>query len=114
MNFDIPEGLQIENERKRKDKQILRSCQRAKRKWKVMVIPIIAGALGIVSKGLKKRLMKLEIRGRIETIQITALLRLDYVTYWPSTELSIKRCTCVNNRCIRSKTSGYHLDRWTG
>ena len=36
------------------------------------------------------------------------------VTYWPSTELSIKRCTCVNNRCIWSKTSGYHLDLWTG
>ena len=32
------------------------------------------------------------------------------VTYWPSTELSVKRCTCVNNRCIRSKISGYHLD----
>ena len=37
-----------------------------------------------------------------------------HVTYWPSTELSIKRYTCVNNRCIRSKTSGYHLDLWMG
>ena len=41
------------------------------------------------------------------------------VTYWPSTEPSIKRCTCVNkqrnsgNRCIRSKISKYHLDLWT-
>ena len=40
------------------------------------------------------------------------------VTYWPSTEPSIKRCTCVNkqrnsrNRCIRSRMS-YHLDLWT-
>ena len=32
------------------------------------------------------------------------------VTYWPTTELSIKRCTCINNRCIRLKISGYHLD----
>ena len=24
------------------------------------------------------------------------------------------RCTCVNNWCIRSKISGYHLDLWTG
>ena len=32
------------------------------------------------------------------------------VAYWPSAELSIKRCTCVNNRCIRSKISGYNLD----
>ena len=43
----------------------------------------------------------------------------DGVTYWPSTEPSIKRCTCVNkqrnsgNRCIRSKISEYHLDSWT-
>ena len=36
------------------------------------------------------------------------------VTYWPSTELSIKKCTSVNNRCIWSKTSGYHLELWTG
>ena len=34
---------------------------------------------------------------------------IDYVTYWRSTELSIKRCTRVNNRCIRSKISGYPL-----
>ena len=40
------------------------------------------------------------------------------VTYWPLTEQSIKRCTCVNkqknsgNRCIRSKISEYHLDQW--
>ena len=25
-------------------------------------------------------------------------------------ELSNKKCTCVNNRCIRSKISGYNLD----
>ena len=36
------------------------------------------------------------------------------VTYWPSTELSIKRCTCVNNWCIRLKILGYHLDLWMG
>ena len=41
-----------------------------------------------------------------------------FVAYWPSTEPSIKRCTCVNkqksrNRCIRSKMSEYHLDLWT-
>ena len=36
------------------------------------------------------------------------------VTHWPSTELSVKICTWVNNRCIRSKLTGYHLDLWTG
>ena len=28
--------------------------------------------------------------------------------------LSIKRCTCVNNRCIPSNISGYHIDLETG
>ena len=37
------------------------------------------------------------------------------VTYWPSTEPSIKRCTCVTGRrCIRSRISEYRLDLWTG
>ena len=41
-----------------------------KKLWnmKVIVIPIIVGAIGMVPKGLKKkRLNKQEIRGRIET-----------------------------------------------
>ena len=42
---------------------------------RVMVIPKVVYALGTVSKGLEKRLQELEIRGRIETIQNTALLR---------------------------------------
>ena len=41
---------------------------------KVTVIPIIIGALGIVTKGLIQGLEDLEIRGREENIQITALL----------------------------------------
>ena len=41
------------------------------------------------------------------------------MTYWPSTEPSIKRWTCVNkqrnsgNRCIPSKISEYYLELWT-
>ena len=42
---------------------------------KVKVIPIVVGALGTVQKSLEKRLKNLEIRGRIETIQNTALLQ---------------------------------------
>ena len=40
-----------------------------------MEIPIVIGALGMVPKGLERSLEELEIRGRIETIQTTALLR---------------------------------------
>ena len=42
---------------------------------KVTVIPIVIGALGTVTKGLVQGLEDLEIRGRVETIQTTALLR---------------------------------------
>ena len=40
-----------------------------------MVIPILIGVLSTVIKGLIKGFEDLEIRGRIETIQTTALLR---------------------------------------
>ena len=40
-----------------------------------MVIPIVIGALGTVTKELLKRLENLEIKGRVETIQTTASFR---------------------------------------
>ena len=43
---------------------------------KVTVIPIVIGALGTVTKGLVQELEDLEIRGRMETLQTTAGLRL--------------------------------------
>ena len=43
---------------------------------KVTVIPIVNGALGAISKVLVKGLEDLKIRGQVETIQTTALLRL--------------------------------------
>ena len=42
---------------------------------KVMVKPIVIGVLDTVTKGLVQGLEDLEIRGRVETIQMTALLR---------------------------------------
>ena len=42
---------------------------------KVTIIPIVIGALGTVAKGLLKGLEDLEVGGRMETIQMTALLR---------------------------------------
>ena len=41
----------------------------------VTIIPIIMGAFGTVTKGLLKGLDDLEVGGRVETIQTTALLR---------------------------------------
>ena len=42
---------------------------------KVTFIPLVIGALGTVTKELTKELEDLEIRGAVETIQTTALLR---------------------------------------
>ena len=42
---------------------------------KVTIIPIVVGAFGTVTKGLLKGLEDLEVGGRVETIQRTALLR---------------------------------------
>ena len=46
------------------------------RSMSVMVIPIVVGVLCTVPKGWERRLEELEVRGKIKTIQITALLRL--------------------------------------
>ena len=48
-----------------------------KKLWnmKVTIIPIVIGAFGTVTKGLLKGLEDLEIRGRVETVQTTKLLR---------------------------------------
>ena len=49
-----------------------------KNQWnmKVTVIPIVIGVLGTIPKSLVKGLDDLEIRARVETIQITVSLRL--------------------------------------
>ena len=38
-------------------------------------IPIVIGALGTLTKGFIPGLVELEIRGRMETVQTTVLLR---------------------------------------
>ena len=40
-----------------------------------MTVPIVIGALGTITKRLFKGLEDLEVGGRVETIQMTALLR---------------------------------------
>ena len=42
---------------------------------KVTIVPIVIGALGTITKGLLKGQEDLEVGGRVETIQMTALLR---------------------------------------
>ena len=42
---------------------------------KVMIAPIVIGVFGTITKGLLKDLEDLEVRVRVEIIQMTALLR---------------------------------------
>ena len=46
---------------------------------KVTIVPIVIGALGTITKGLLKGL---EIGGRVETIQTTALLGMARILRW--------------------------------
>ena len=41
-----------------------------------VIVPIVIGAFGTVSEGLLKDLEDLEVGGRVETIQTTALLKM--------------------------------------
>ena len=76
VNFAISadNGVKLkENEKKDKYLDLAREL---KKLWemKVTFVPIINGALGTVTEGLIKGLEDLEIRGRVEIIQTTALL----------------------------------------
>ena len=42
---------------------------------KVTIVRIVIGAFGTITKGLLKGLEDFEVGGRVETIQMTALLR---------------------------------------
>ena len=48
-------------------------------KWRLIHIVIVISALGTVSEGLVQGLENLEIRGRVEIIQSTALLRSAWI-----------------------------------
>ena len=63
-----------EGEKKDKYMGLARELRKLKN-MKVTVIPIVIGVLGTVTKGLIQELEDLEIRGRVETIQTTTLLR---------------------------------------
>ena len=76
-DFAVPADHRINlKEREKKDKY-LDLARELKKLWnmKVTIVPIVIGALGTVTKGLLKGLEDLEIGGRVETIQTTALLR---------------------------------------
>ena len=77
VDFSVPADHRINlKEREKKDKY-QNLAKELKKMWnmKVTIVPIVIGALGTVTKGLLKGLEDLEVGGRVETIQTTALLR---------------------------------------
>ena len=71
VDFSVPA-----KESEKKDKY-LDLARELKKLWNmnVTVVPIVIGALGTITKGFLKGLEDLEVGGRVETIQTTALLR---------------------------------------
>ena len=77
VDFAVPADHRIIlKEREKKDKY-LDLARELKKLWnmKVTIVTIVIGALGTITKGLLKGLEDLEVGGRVETIQTTALLR---------------------------------------
>ena len=89
---------------------------------KVSIVPIVIGAFGTVTEGLLKGLEDLEVSGRVETIQTTALLKTarllrrvletwgDLVSLklqWKNHQLTLsaKKSKRVNNDNNNSKTT---------
>ena len=77
VDFAVPADHRInlkESEKKDKYPDLAREL---KKLWnmKVSIVSIVIGALGTITKGLLKGLEDLEVGGRVETIQTTALLR---------------------------------------
>ena len=72
---------------------------------KVMIIPIVMGALGTVTKRLLQGPEDLEIRGCVETIQITSLLRSARI---------LRRALEIKEICCHSMLMGEKTQKGVG
>ena len=77
VDLAVPVDHRINLKESEKKDKYLDLARELKKLWnmKVTIVPIVIGALGTVTKGLLKGLEDLEVSGRVETIQTTALLR---------------------------------------
>ena len=81
VGFPVPADHRIKLKECEKKDTYLDLARKLKklRNMQVTIIPIVIGAFGTVTKGLLKGLEDLEVGGRVETIQTTALLRTDRI-----------------------------------
>ena len=77
VDFAVPADNRIKLKECEKKDKYLDLARELKKLWniKVTTVLIVTGALGTITKGLLKGLEDLEVGGRVETIQMTALLR---------------------------------------
>ena len=77
IDFAVPADHRIKVKEYEKKDRYLNLARELKKQWnmKVTTVPIMIGAFGTITKGLLKGLEDLEVGGRIETIQMTALQR---------------------------------------
>ena len=81
VDFAVPADHRIKLKECEKRDKYLDLAREVKKLWnmQVTIIPIVIGAFGTVTKGLLKGLEDLEVGGRVEIIQTTALLRTDRI-----------------------------------
>ena len=84
VDFAVPADYRINLKESEKKDKFLDLTRALKKLWsmKVTIVPIVIGALGTITKGLLKGLEDLEVSGRVETIQTTALLRTARILRW--------------------------------
>ena len=77
VDFAILDDHRIKLKECEKKDKYLDLARELKKLWnmKVTIVPIVIGVFGTVTKGLLKGLEDMEVDGRVETIQTTALLR---------------------------------------
>ena len=76
MDIAVPADHRVKLKESEKEHKYLELANELKKLWnmKVTIIPIVIGALGIVTKGFVQGMEDLEIMGWAETVQTTALL----------------------------------------
>ena len=77
VDFAVSADHRIKLKEFEKRDKYLDFARELKKLWnmRVTIIPIVIGAFGTVTKGLLKGLEDLEVGGRVETIQTTALMK---------------------------------------
>ena len=81
VDFSVPADHRIKLKEWEKKNKYLDLASELEKLWsmKVTIVPIVIGAFGTVTKGLLKCLEDLEVGGRVETTQTTAILKTNRI-----------------------------------